>query len=333
MQNNTSSDVKFFNVTPITGSETKEILQGYKANLDKCLALPKYQADIREGEVIPTTWRTIIVPWFVVDSEAWKIFQRKDLETPHQVFDVIMSRKASSSTNYNQSLQEFIANSCKPKTVDEHLRAVQDFTEDLVERRFLALGTLDHIDEIDETKTKREIVDAVRVSKERSILEIRELIQEVISHEFMMSLVSKQQFQTWDVVGRTPLQSSSGQICDWLGGKQAQLPLDKKLLKFYVGPTAVAPIPERDTDAARKRDHAREASEKNRQNQLKKNAEQKAEKPELKRKSMVPYSGPSCTKCADPIKAKSHSTERHRDDYITNKDFHANKRNLKKQKK
>jgi hypothetical protein len=335
-----TSDLLVYNVVPINGAESKERLRYYKEAAAKCLAQEKYR---QEGLAIPANWKEIMGPWVEMNSAASALLDRRDVRTPQAFFDKLIERKESSSTSFSLEFSEWINQTESSFVPDIHLKNAGDYFERVTQRHSAQIDmTCEKVMEgIEETMTKPAMMAKLRENVITLKKEVKEDSVEIHAHDYMMSLTGRARLDLWDVEGKAPKEAKSHEICDWLTKNLANTKETK--VAFAIGKHGGGTVPSRPTNnnnairVERRDDHpayrgppaktttvigARptHVSQSNaRAGEVKtKPADQQGQK----RKKEI-YSGPPCQKC--PVgsdSARTHSTDRHKDNYVKPADYH-----------
>jgi hypothetical protein len=339
-----TSDLLVYNVVPINGSESKDRLRYYKEAAAKCLAQEKYR---QEGLEIPANWKEIMGPWVEMNSAAAALLDRRDVRNPQSFFDKLIERKESSSTSFSLEFSEWINQTECNYVPDVHLKNCGDYFERVTQRHAAQLdATCDRVMEgIDETMTKQAMMTKLRENVATLKKEVKEDSVEIHSHDYMMSLTGRARLDLWDVEGKAPKEAKSHEICDWLTKNLANTKETKVAFAIgkHGGGTVVPssrPMANNNNNNARteRRDDPagyhpifrppQAAKTVNKPHVSHSNARavevktKPAEQQGQKRKKEI-YSGPPCQKC--PIgseAARTHSTDRHKDNYVKPADYH-----------
>jgi hypothetical protein len=219
------------------------------------------------------------------------------------------------------------------KSADQQLKDYQDYVSETVIKR-LSHTAIDDMMNIDQALTKAQIIEEIRSKIVVAKTAQQEDIMEILSSEFIMSIVGHDRFQFWDISEKTPKESKSYDITDWLQAKilnpkKELVGLELKTTEYSFDKLRQSQVSQmkkvnfRESNSINNHSHSNYTQGKSKSGKQKfMSSNSKVENSNsLKREREVV----NCSKCTPKEKAspdyRAHATERHKDNYVPKEEF------------
>ena len=140
-QSSVTSIMATYSATYFTGSEDVDILESLRDSAKR------YIADDAAKPNPIGFWKTLIQPWMVKDSGAYKYSRRPDVLEVDLFFDELIRRQKKDSSDYDSSLRDYFNDLSTPDSVDVHYRTAYEFYTKFMDEK-LALTLINEFTQI-----------------------------------------------------------------------------------------------------------------------------------------------------------------------------------------
>lgn len=318
---------------------TREDSDHYKSLMLQCLSQAKYQIP-NQPFALPREWKRTLQSW--VKSDVYDLMESDDANSLDMFFDLFNERLIKTSSQYDIVMLEWMKKAFTPNNIDKQRNDFVKFFRKIIARdgRNLFNKILDILaipnQDVLAQRNKEQVLGVVATVRtnaaELDVAVINHLVN-LFSRHFIQSMLGQKPdiFLKWDTIGVSPKDASIIQLANFAAKHHptsicfqnscisekaeakgesakriAELERENKLLK--------AQLKDRDNQITQLR-------------KLSNNGKVKVEEKAAGTKRDRPkYEGPPCTKCTDPERAKTHSSEKHKDDYVSKHEFKAQKK-------
>lgn len=349
----TKDKFKFGIYTLLSYNSTKEQVDAFEKNFLSCLRQKEYNPD-PNVIIYPENWKSqIFESW--CEPDVYDLLCSDHVKTIEEFFVLVRKRFDGTSAIVDNAFVEWMEIAVTPNTIDKHSNAVRTFLKKALPENdaMLKQNIDDHFELLspDETagKTKNELIGIVGgIRNKIDTLFTKDGIQgplvNRITSRVLVPMVNQQAggFTGWKDLGfaGSPKDSPYTDILEYHAKKYQRKPLALKRKAREDNPALTSQVKQLREENSKLQNEL--ANLRNALNQLK-NSQKPANQPPKggdtpkeanpkKRKAQATsYTGPPCAKCPDgSAAAKSHSTERHVDDYKPKQDFKKQKTKPKK---
>ncbi|HEY0769366.1 MAG TPA: hypothetical protein VGD31_03465 [Sphingobacteriaceae bacterium] len=326
-------------------SSTKDEAETYKKFMKDCLSQSKYQTNVA-NYVQPTDWKAILKAW--VTSDVYDLLCAEHITSLDEFFVEFLERLTKNSHQYDTSMIDWLRKASTPSNIDRQTNEV---------RSFLKKITGEDKDNIRRVITEAIAIptqeDVARFTKDQAIAALNNVrnnvltadsritshFNDLLTSHFLMSLISQKPdlFLNWDQE-RSPKTVKYSELAKFyvrfdqkdialnLSNKSEANDLKRKLENAQKQNASLQEELKRIKASVNQKGHGKYNHGNDSKNK-KKDDEKPGSKPTPKRDR---YTGPPCTKCKDAEQAKTHPTDKHKDDYVPKNQFKKQKIDSKK---
>lgn len=341
--NESTKDKFSFGITTLLKfTSTLEQVDRFARDFRRCLQQAKYQPPPIEGipvpYLLPQDWKEKFESW--VEPNVYELLKSDHIQNEESFFNELKIRLVKDSNVYDLSMLEWFKKACTDSTIDKQSNEIRSFLKkmyaddggklsDIISAQ-LAIPAPEDVNRL----TKDQLIQFINTIRNNSITlssKVNDHSVDLITSHFLMSIIGQipHSFSDWKNTNNVcPKDSHYSKLTSYYSVKYSEKPISLKKLggkKFDEKSSAKISELEKDIISLK----AKLAASENTARQLKnKNDGKNNNSPtnnntptNPQKRKREPYSGSPCTKCTDPIRAKTHPTEAHKDDYKPKEEF------------
>ena len=316
-------------------SSTKDEAETFKKFMKDCLSQSKYQTNVA-NYVQPTDWKAILKAWVACD--VYDLLCAEHITSLDEFFVEFLERLTKNSHQYDTSMIDWLKKASTPSNIDKQTNEIRSFLKKITGedkdniRRVITEGVVIPAQEEIARLTKDQLITALNNIRNNMLTVDTKIIthfNDLITSHFLMSLISQKPdlFLNWDKeqspktvkyseLAKFYVRYDQRDIALNLSNKSEVNDLKRKLEAAQKQNSSLQEENKRIKASVNQKHNGKHNHGKDSKNQ-KKDENKPAESTQKRER----YSGPPCTKCKEAEKAKTHPTERHKDDYVPKNQF------------
>lgn len=222
-QNNVTSIMATYSANYFTGSEDVDILESLRDSAKR------YIADDAAKPNPIGNWKTLIQPWMVKDSGAYKYSRRPDVLEVDLFFDELVRRQKKDSSDYDSSLRDYFNDLSTPDSMDVHYRTSHEFhTKFIDDKLTLTLlnefaQILDFGDTLDNAwfagangrAVKDILIEQQRARIVALVKKTKDVTVEASAKRDLQGIVAADPSLFLKLKSNQPLTGTAGELADW----------------------------------------------------------------------------------------------------------------------
>jgi hypothetical protein len=234
-----------------SGNEAPDILETLRDSAKR------YIAD-DEAKTNPVgNWKTLITPWMITDSGAYKYSRRPDVEKVDSFFDELIRRQKKDSHDFDSSLRDYVNALSTYDCMDVHYKNAYDFHSKFYDERVAvnlvqpfntALNFGNSLDgaffsTMEGTIIKNRLIEEQNARMITLTKEVKTVFVEQACRRDLQALVASDPDLFLKLKSNQPLTGASGDLADWFQTSILDLhngqPHD---IALKIGPGIISPL-------------------------------------------------------------------------------------------